>query len=137
MTEGPTTENGPLHSDEATVEDREMVAYFSTPAAAQAAKQSLIEAGFKAGQIDVVDHAAGSAQIQAATQPADPGIIGRLREAVLPDDSQTATRVALRDDDAVLTLRPTREQVETAVAILKGAEPSHFDADLELWRNAG
>jgi hypothetical protein len=34
-------------------------------------------------------------------------------------------------------LRPTRDQVETAVDILKEASPSRFDADIELWQNAG
>jgi hypothetical protein len=137
MTEGPTTMNGPLHSDGATVEDREMVAYFSTPEAARSARQALIDAGVEPTQIEIADHAANSAQVQSAIAPADPGILGRLREAVLPEDSQTATRTAIRDDDAVLTLRPTPDQVETAVGILKAANPSRFDADLELWRNAG
>jgi hypothetical protein len=137
MTEGPTTMNGPLHSDDATVDDRAMLAYFSTPAEAQAAKQALIDAGIEASRIDVADHAVESTQVQAATTQADPGILGRLREAILPEDSQTATRAAIRDDDAVLTLRPTRAQVEIAVGVLKAAKPSRFDADLELWRNAG
>jgi hypothetical protein len=137
MTEGPTTMNGPLHSDDATVDDRAMLAYFSTPAEAQAAKQALIDAGIEAGRIDVADHAAESAQVQSATTQADPGILGRLREAILPEDSQTATRAAIREDDAVLTLRPTRAQVEIAVGVLNAAKPNRFDADLELWRIAG
>ena len=137
MTDGPTTMNGPLHTDEATVDDRAIVASFATPTAAQAAKQSLIEAGIDAGRIAIVDHAAGSARIQSATQPADPGILGRIREAILPEDSETATRAAMRSDDAVLTLRPLPGEVEAAVRILKASNPSHFDADLELWRNAG
>ena len=137
MTDGPTTMNGPLHTDEATVDDRAMVATFSTPAAAQAAKQSLIDAGLDADRIAITDHAAGSAQVQAVTQPADAGILGRLREAILPEDSENATRAAVRNDDAVLTLRPLPGEVEMAVSVLKAAKPSHFDADLELWRNAG
>jgi hypothetical protein len=137
MTEGPTTMNGPLHADDASVDDRAMLGYFSTPAEAQAAKQALIDAGIEANRIEVADHAADSAQVQSTTTPADPGILGGLREAILPEDSQTTTRAAIRDDDAVLTLRPTRAQVEIAVSVLRAAKPSHFDADLELWRNAG
>ncbi len=137
MTDGPTTMNGPLHTDEATVDDRAMVATFSTPAAAQAAKQSLIESGIAADRIAIIDHAADSAQTQGAITPADPGILGRLREAILPDDSERATRAAVRNDDAVLTVRPLPSEVEMAVGVLKAAKPSHFDADLELWRNAG
>ena len=79
----------------------------------------------------------GSSEVQAATRPADPGILGQLREAILPEDSETATRAAVRNDEAVLTLRPLPEEVEMAVSVLKEAKPSHFDADLELWRNAG
>ena len=136
MTDGPTTMNGPLHTDEATVDNRAMVAAFATPAAAQAAKLSLIDAGIAADRIAIIDHAAGSAQAQAATQPADPSILGRLREAIMPEDSERATRAAVRNDDAILTLRPMPEEVEMAVSVLKAAKPSHFDADFELWRNA-
>jgi hypothetical protein len=137
MTKGPTTVNGPLHTDDAAMDDRAMVAYFPSPAAAQSARQALMDAGIAPGQIDIAEHAADSTLVQSAREPADPGILGRLREAVLPEDSQGATRSAIRNDEALLTLRPTREQVEVAVEILKAAKPSHFDADLELWRNAG
>jgi hypothetical protein len=136
MTDGPTTMNGPLHTDEANLDDRAMVASFSTSAAALAAKQTLIDAGVASDRIDIVEHAAGSPEAQAVTSPADPGILGRLREAILPEDSERLTRAAVRNDDAVLTLRPLPSEVEMAVGVLKAAKPSHFDADLELWRNA-
>ena len=59
MTNGPTTMNGPLHTDQATLDDRAMVATFSTSAAALAAKQALIDAGVAADRIEIVEHAAG------------------------------------------------------------------------------
>ena len=137
MTDGPTTMNGPLHTDEATLDDRAMAASFATPDAARAAQQALIDAGIDAARISIVEHAAGSPGIQQAAVPRDPGIIGRIREAILPEDSESATRAALRNDDAVLTLRPLPGEVEIAVRVLQAAKPSHFDADLERWRNAG
>ena len=136
MTEGPTTMNGPLHSDDATLDDRAMMASFATPEAAEAAKQALIEAGIDAGRIGIIAHAAGSEAVQAATAPADDSIVGRIREAILPEDSEAATRAASRNDDAVLTLRPLPAEVETAVRVLQAAKPTRFDADLERWRNA-
>jgi hypothetical protein len=137
MTDGPTTMNGPLHTDDANLDDRAMVASFATPDAAHAARQALVDAGIDAGRITIADHAAGNADIERVTKPADEGILGRIREAILPEDSETATRAALRNDDAVLTLRPLKQEVETAVRVLQAAKPSHFDADLERWRNAG
>lgn len=136
MSDGPTTMNGPLHTDEADLGDRAIVASFATPQAAQSALQALVESGIDAGRITIVDHAASSPDAPAATQPADGGILGRLREAILPDDSTIATRAAVQNDEAVLTLRPLAHEVENAVRILQAAKPSHFDAELERWRNA-
>jgi hypothetical protein len=136
MTDGPTTMNGPLHTDAANLDDRAMVASFATPEAARAARDALINAGIDASRISVVDDAAGDAGVQAAAQPADRSIIGRIREAVLPEDSETGTRAAARNNEALLKLRPLPQEVETAVQVLQAAKPSHFDADLERWRNA-
>lgn len=137
MSDTPTTENGPLHTHEATLDDRAMTASFATPEAAHSAKQALVGAGIDAGRIELTEHAASSAAVQEAVKPADDSIIGRIREAVLPDDSEQATRAALRNDDAILVLRPLPEEVETAIRILQAAKPTRFDADLERWRNAG
>ena len=38
MTESPTTENGPLHTEEATLDDRLIRATYKTAAEAQAAR---------------------------------------------------------------------------------------------------
>ena len=138
MTDGPTTINGPLHTPEADIGDRAMTASFATPAEAQAARQALIDAGIAADRITLAEHAAESPAVQEAMRPADSGsIVGRIREAILPDDSQTGTRDAARNDDAILNVRPSKEEVETAVRVLEAAKPRMFDADLERWRNAG
>lgn len=136
MTEGPTTMNGPLHTDEADLGDRAIVASFATPQDAKAAQDALTNAGIDAARITIMDHAAGSPSAQAATQPADQGILGRLREAILPEDSENATRAAVQNDEAILALRPLPHEVENAVRILQASHPTHFDADLERWRNA-
>ena len=53
----------------------------------------------------------------------------------MPDDSTTALRDAAANDETVLTLRPAADQVESAIGILQAANPHHFDAALERWRN--
>ncbi len=133
MTQGPTTENGPLHTPEATLEDRSMTATFRSEAEAEAARRALIDAGLAEGSIAI----AGSAALRAATEAQDSSLFGRIREAVLPDDSTRALRDAASQHETVLTVRPAAEQVETAVRVLQAANPHHFDAALERWRNAG
>ena len=137
MSDGPTTMNGPLHTPEADLGDRLMTASYATPAAAQAARQMLIDAGIPAERVMVADHAAAAPEVQSATNAPDQGILGRLREAVLPDDSQTATHSAMRNDDAMLQVRPLKNEVEVAVQVIEASNPSRFDADLERWRNNG
>ena len=75
--------------------------------------------------------------MQAALQPKDQGIVARIRETILPDDSSAATINAVKQHEAILELRPTKEEVDLAVKIIEGSNPSRFDADLERWRNAG
>ncbi len=138
MSQGPTTENGPLHTPEATLEDRSMTATFRSRAEAESARAALLAAGFADGSIVLAggEGAAGGSLDQAVAAP-DQSLLGRLREAVLPDDSTTALRDAAANDETVLTLRPAAEQVETAIGIIQAAGPHHFDAALERWRNAG
>ena len=137
MTDGPTTMNGPLHTSEATINDREMIASFATPDQAAAVRQQLIQAGIAADRVCVTDHATNDTTARQAGKPADDTLIGRVREAILPDDGAKSTLAAVQNDDAILTLKPLPEEVEMAVSIIEKAGPSHFDADLERWRNAG
>jgi len=137
MTNSPTTENGPLHTPEATLDDRLIRATYATADGAQAARQRLIEGGLAAERISIVSDAAGSDTVQAALEPKDEGVLARIREAILPDDSNTATLKAARNNEAILEVRPTKDEVESAVWIIEASGPSHFDADLERWRSAG
>ncbi len=143
MSQGPTTENGPLHTPEATLEDRSMTATFRSRAEAESARTALLAAGFADGSIVLAGGggaAGGGAEgggLNHAIEAPDQSLLGRLREAVLPDDSTTALRDAAAKDETVLTLRPAAEQVETAIGIIQAAGPHHFDAALERWRNAG
>ena len=135
MTQGPTTENGPLHTPEATLDDRSMTATFRSMADAEYARVALLAAGFADGSVTLAG--GGSGGVQHAVAAPDQSILGRLREAVLPDDSTTALRDAASNDETVLTLRPEAAQVEDAIRIIQAGNPHHFDAALERWRNAG
>ena len=137
MSESPTTENGPLHTEEATLDDRLIRATYKTADEAQAARALLIKGGLAADRVIVVDDAAGSADVQAALQPKDQGIVARIRETIMPDDSSAATLNAIKQHEAILELRPTKEEVDMAVKIIEGSNPSRFGAELERWRNAG
>ncbi len=137
MTDSPTIENGPLHTPEASLDDRLIRATYAAPGDAQAARERLIQAGIAADRVTVIDNAADNPDIQAALQPKDQGVLARIRETILPDDSNTATLKAVKHDEAVLELRPAKEEVELAVSILENSNPVHFDAGLERWRNAG
>jgi hypothetical protein len=137
LTDSPTTENGPLHTTEATLDNRMIRATFASSSDAQAARTRLIQGGMAPDRVNVVDSAAESPGVQANLQPADKGVVARVREAILPDDSNTATINAAKHNEAVLELHPTKEEVEFAVRIIEESNPSHFDARLERWRNAG
>lgn len=135
--QSPTTVNGPLHTPEANLDDRLIQATYATPGEADTARNRLIESGIAADRIRVIADAVDSDGVQDTLQPKDKGIIARVREALLPDDSHTATLKAAKHHEAILELRPVKEEVEQAVRIIESSNPSHFDAGLERWRNAG
>lgn len=137
MTESPTTENGPLHTEEATLDDRLIRATYKTAEEAQSARALLVQNGVAEDRVTVINDAGGSADVQAALQPKDQGILARIRDTIVPDDSSAATINAAKQHEALLELRPTKEEVEMAVKIIEGSNPSRFDAALERWRNAG
>ena len=133
MSQSPTTENGPLHDPDVDLGDRSMTATFRSRAEAESARAALLAAGFADGSIVLAG--SGDAGLGHAVEAPDQSILGRLREAVLPDDSTTALRDAAANGETVLTLRPAADQVESAIGILQAANPHHFDAALERWRN--
>ena len=135
MTDIPTTENGPLHTPDSTFDDRLIQATFETSGDAQIARERLIEGGIAADRVSVINNAADSADVQAAVQPDDQNWFGRLREKILPDDSSSATTKAAAHHEAILELRPTKEEVDLAVKIIEDSKPTRFDARLERWRN--
>jgi hypothetical protein len=55
----------------------------------------------------------------AALEPADDTILGKIREAILPDDGQTASRAATRDAHVMLTVIPEEATVDQVVHILQ------------------
>ncbi len=132
MADGPTTMNGPLHTDEASLSDRQITAYFASAPQAQAVQQALIAAGIPADRIAVC----ATSEAAAGLAPADQSIIGKIRETILPDDSQRATRDAVASGDTRLVVIPSAETVDQVVDIIQAGNPHHFDADLERWRNS-
>jgi hypothetical protein len=135
MTEGPTTMNGPLHTPNVAMDDRLISATFANQAAAHAAQARLVAAGVAEARVAVSSNAAHDPAAKAASVHADGGLFARIREAVLPEDSERQHRDAVRNDDAILEVRPTAGQVEQVVSILEASNPSSFDAGLERWRN--
>jgi len=135
MTEGPTTMNGPLHTPNVAMDDRLISATFASQEAAQSARASLLAAGVAEDHVAISGHAAGDPAAKAASVHADGGMMGRIREAILPEDSERQHRDAVRNDDAILEVRPMPDQVERVVSILEASNPSSFDASLERWRN--
>lgn len=135
--DGPTTFNGLLHTPEARMDDRVVSATFATPADANTARDRLIEGGIAADRITIVDNAGDSRSIREALKPEDQGILGKVREAIVPDDSKTATRKAAANNASIMEVRPAKSEVETVVRIIEASHPSLFDASLERWRNVG
>ncbi len=132
MAEGPTTMNGPLHTEDASLSDRKITAYFATLDQAQAVRDKLVIAEIPDGQITVTDAAAEAGHVKAADQ----SMIGKVREAILPDDGQRATKDAAASGDVRLVVTPMAEDVDRVVDIIRAGKPHHFDADLERWRNS-
>ena len=135
MTEGPTTMNGPLHTPNVALDDRLISATFANSQAAHAAKEKLVGAGIPEGSVLIGSHADRDQGVAASTEPSDKNIIGRIREAILPEDSERQERSAVANDDALLEVRPPADLVEAAVRIIEQSGPTRFDADLERWRN--
>ena len=132
MATGPTAFNGPLHTDEASLSDRRIEAYFASAAEAKATQDALIAAGIPADRVNITEADAVASNLA----PADNTVIGRIREAVLPDDSKQATRKAVREGGVILTVWPGQDHTDRAVDIIQAGKPSHFDAGLERWRNS-
>jgi hypothetical protein len=130
MTDGPTTENGPLHDKPPGTPA--ITASFADLASAKAAQTALVRAGIDASRIDVADQT----NVGTTAAPADEGLLGRIREAILPEDGETAIRTAIHNNETILTLYPEPTEVEMAITILEAAKPAHFDPSLERWRNA-
>ena len=131
MATGPTTMNGPLHTDEASL-DRKITAYFATAEQAGATREALLGAGLRPEQVDIAPAAAQSANLE----PADQTLVGRIREAVLPDDGETATRMAAKKGDFLLVVMPEHGEIDRVIDTIRAGRPAHFDADLERWRNS-
>lgn len=132
MAEGPTTFNGPLHDDAVALDARRMKAFFATRQEADATRDALLAAGLDAARITVTNAEADTA----ALRPADNTIIGKIREAILPDDSQQADRAAIHDHLVTLTVIPHEDDADRIVDIIQAGKPRSFDADLERWRNS-
>ena len=132
MDERPTTINGPLHSDEVSLQAREITAYFATVAQAQAARDALTGAGVGADRVVVTE-----ARTQAETlAPADDNIIGKIRETLMPDDGTRATRAAVQEGLVLLAVAPGESDADLIIGIIESAKPTRFDASLEKWRSA-
>ncbi len=133
---GPTTVNGLLHDPATTLDDRRIVAFYDTAAEAAAARDRLVEAGIGAARIAVAEAGADAVTAANARAP-DQGIVGKLREALLPDDDTTVHREAVARGQHVLTVVPQAADTDQVVTLLQATGPRHFDARLERWRNAG
>ena len=66
MTQGPTTDNGPLHTPEATLDDRSMTATFRSTADAESARAALLAAGFAENSVTL----AGAGHMMQRHEPA-------------------------------------------------------------------
>ncbi len=135
MTEGPTTMNGPLHTPNVALDDRLISATFASSEAALLARQRLIGAGIAEDRVLVGSEAERDRGVAESTEPSDQNLIGCIREAIVPEDSERQKRAAVSHDDALLEVRPPTELVEIAVQIIEQSSPKRFDADLERWRN--
>ena len=130
MAEGPTTFNGPLHDDAASVDARQIKAFFATRQEAEATRDALAADGLDTGRIAITD--ADTAPLE----PADDTLIGKVREAILPDDGQRGERAAAHEKLVTLVVTPHEDDADRIVAIIQAGKPRRFDADLERWRNS-
>jgi hypothetical protein len=136
MEDSPTTFNGLLHSPAANLDDRRIIAIFAGQAAANEARERLVKLGIPVERIELFEHAEDDPEASAANRPADRNVIGKIRRFVWPDHGYQAYRDAIRHGDAILEVHPRPEEAETVVRTLEATHPKHFDARLELWRNA-
>ena len=130
MAEGPTTFNGPLHDEAASLDARQIKAFFATQADAEAVRQALLSDGLDGSRILI------AAPDAASLEPADDTLVGKIREAVLPDDGQRADRAAVREHLVTLTVWPGEVDADRIVSTIQAGQPRRFDADLERWRNS-
>ena len=136
MDDKPTIENGPLHDPETTLGDRRIVVFYDDADQAGRARKVLIQAGVEEGRIEVNARAEGDDEIAASACLPDRSLVGRLRDALVPDETTKLPREAIRDGQAIMAIVPRPEDTDRIVAIVETTHPRHFDARLERWRNS-
>jgi hypothetical protein len=130
----PTTMNGPLHTDERDRSHRQITAIFDSEHAAMQARDKLAAAGI-AGDRITVEKAADNATIVASSHAPDQNILGKIRDALLPDEGTKVQHDAIALGHHVLSIKTDPSDTEKAVGILQDCNPASFDARLERWRN--
>lgn len=130
----PTTMNGPLHTADIDRSDRRITALFDAEPAAAQARDKLIAAGIASARMPV-EKAVENTEMVANTRAPDQGVIGKMRDVLLPDEGTKIQRDAVAHGSYVLNIKADPSDTEAVVGILQRCNVRNFDARLQRWRN--
>ncbi len=121
--------------------DNQIVAVFENEAAARAARDTLVEAGVSANQVEVVAHVSGDAA-KGASESEDKAVGDQILTAFMSmftskDDHQDYTH-AVDQGHAMVVVTPAGDtDRHRVIQVLEQSHPIDFDAKLAEWRQAG
>jgi hypothetical protein len=118
-------------------DDDRLVALFETRAAAERARDELMEEGIDAERIDLVCSAADAAEVDREAQRDHAGVWGAMKRLFLPEEDTHHFSEGVSRGHAVLAVRPDPGFHDRVVAILEQFAPIDLGARSDAWRAAG
>ena len=135
MARGPAASYGSGNYDP-DMHDNKIVAMYETTAAAEAARDTLKDAGVPLRAIYIVDRSfdrRGDTDSEVGT-----GVWGAIKSLFMPDEDAHGFAEGVRRGHSMLVVDPTglpdRQRI---IELLENTDPVDFDAKLEEWRQAG
>jgi len=118
------------------MQDNRIVVMYDTRAAAEAARESLVE---QVASIDaqVVEETADHANAGVNSEGGNTGLLGAVKGLFAQDDEVHGVAEGVRHGQALLVVKPASGTREQIISLIEGTNPINFDAKLEQWRSAG
>lgn len=120
------------------IHDNQIVALYETWGEAQAAADTLTQAGVDISTVRVMDREADSTAGGVDYEAGNQGLWGAVKSLFMPDDDAHAYRHAIGAGHAMVVVTPQASSDRSHIIdLLESTDPIDFDSKLEQWRQAG